>query len=833
MDNQKQQIVDRLKQANNILVTVKSDPTIDQLAACIGLTLMLNAMGKHGTAVFSGDVPSVLEFLQPEKTLEQNTNSLRDFIISLDKAKADKLRYKVEDKVVKIFITPYKTSISQDDLEFGEGDFNVDAVVALGVHEQDELDEAVVAHGKILHDATVISITIDEGEKLGSINWKNERASSLSEMVASLAERLSKDALDNQVATAFLTGIVAETERFSNDKTTPATMTVSAKLLTAGANQELVASKLAEPAEEPEPEEPPEEESGDEDNEDNGGEDEDNDNDEGGGEEPPPKHPPKPDDGSLSIEHLGGDEDEASSSETEAPSEESEPSEEESQPSEETEEAPEEGEGEPAPKPKWEPEEAASTKTKKPEEAQKTEPKAEQPYSAGQELKPEDPEAAKRQEEAIHSLEQLRGGKEDWTPPPQHVESEEDREEKALADFLKDKQIHIDDQGHLKLIEPEHRDFLADKPSAQPSASQPSSPEMSDDSRFVLKPPTLGGTLTANSNPEALDPGTDPFSSSKGGGSSPMLEHQGLSGSRAKEEAKQPNDQPQEETANQPEEPPAASEPKSKPELLKKANQKLAAINKKLGSTKKSSAEAEKSSEEAGEANADSGQPDVAPKYEYHEPEKPKASLAAAPEPAAPPAEPKPAEEQPEAPAPAAPSDTEPPLMDSLPAMPEPPSQPAAATPPSQPESAAPAPPSPSNDTPPTMPPAVESSPAAKPAGKTLAELEQDARAKSAEEVAIQPAPAPAAPAPPQPSGPQPLAQLLGSDDEPAADDTSAQAQTAPAASETMNMPLPSPANFSAPAPPAPSSAPATDTTQQNSTTPPPPVPPPMMPFSG
>ena len=35
--------------------------------------------------VRSGSVPSTLEFLQPEDTLEQNTDSLRDFIISLDK----------------------------------------------------------------------------------------------------------------------------------------------------------------------------------------------------------------------------------------------------------------------------------------------------------------------------------------------------------------------------------------------------------------------------------------------------------------------------------------------------------------------------------------------------------------------------------------------------------------------------------------------------------------------------------------------------------------------------------------------------------------------------
>src|SRR5580692_3524546 len=134
MDNPKQQVIERLKQANNVLVTVRSNPSVDQLAACIGLTLMLNKIGKHATAVFSGEIPSTIEFLKPEATLEKNTDSLRDFIIALDKSKADKLRYKVEDNVVRIFITPYKTSIGQEDLEFSEGDFNVDVVIALGVH---------------------------------------------------------------------------------------------------------------------------------------------------------------------------------------------------------------------------------------------------------------------------------------------------------------------------------------------------------------------------------------------------------------------------------------------------------------------------------------------------------------------------------------------------------------------------------------------------------------------------------------------------------------------------------------------------------------------------
>jgi len=244
MNDPQQEIIAKLKDANNILVTVSSNPSVDQLAACIGLTIFLNKLKKHASAVFSGTVPSTIEFLKPEETIEKNTDSLRDFIIALDKSKADKLRYKVEENVVKIFITPYKTSISQDDLDFSQGDFNVDVVLTLGVQEQKDLDQAITTHGRILHDAVVMSVNLQPGSELGTINWTDPAASSLSELSVEIADNLDKTLMDSQVATALLTGIVAETDRFSNEKTSPNTMRLAAELMSAGANQQLVASEL-------------------------------------------------------------------------------------------------------------------------------------------------------------------------------------------------------------------------------------------------------------------------------------------------------------------------------------------------------------------------------------------------------------------------------------------------------------------------------------------------------------------------------------------------------------------------------------------------------------
>lgn len=247
--NAKQQIADKVKNSSNIMVTVSANPSVDELSAALGLTLLLNKMNKHATAVFSGSIPPAITFLDPQKTFENTVDSLRDFIIALDKEKADHLRYKVDGDVVKIFITPYRTTITSDDLDFSQGDYNVELVLALGVKTRDDLDNALSAHGRILHDATVASISAGSVvSELGSINWREENASSLSEMLVSLSEAFKNDkgALDEQIATAFLTGIVAATDRFSNDRTSSKVMTIAAQLMSAGANQQLIASKLEE-----------------------------------------------------------------------------------------------------------------------------------------------------------------------------------------------------------------------------------------------------------------------------------------------------------------------------------------------------------------------------------------------------------------------------------------------------------------------------------------------------------------------------------------------------------------------------------------------------------
>lgn len=247
-DEQFKQLINKIESVDNILVTVSRNPSVDELTAALALSLALNQLKKRSVAVFSGEIPSVMHFLDPEKTFESNADSLRDFIISISKDKADRLRVRPEGNFVKVYITPYRTSITKDDLKFSEGDFNVQLVIAFGVTEREDLDASIASHGRIFHNAVAATINLSRGaDNLGTISLQDIESGCYSVSCYQIIKALDsgkRNLVNSAVATALLTGIVSATDQFRNNVTSPNIMTVSAELMTKGADPQLVSSEL-------------------------------------------------------------------------------------------------------------------------------------------------------------------------------------------------------------------------------------------------------------------------------------------------------------------------------------------------------------------------------------------------------------------------------------------------------------------------------------------------------------------------------------------------------------------------------------------------------------
>lgn len=237
-------VADKIQHSTNILIALSKDPNVDEISAAIALAFVLDQQKKHVTAIYSGQTPNALEFLRPEETFQKDISSLQDFIIALNKSKADHLIYQVEGDYVKILITPYKGQIKKEDLEYSYSDYNVDLVIVFNVNSGSEIDSALSEYGRIMHDAMAINITSSVPGRFADLEWSDPSKSSVCEMVYDLLGELEIDNTPQEVATALLTGILSATERFSNNRTKPTTMAVASKLMEAGADQQLISSNI-------------------------------------------------------------------------------------------------------------------------------------------------------------------------------------------------------------------------------------------------------------------------------------------------------------------------------------------------------------------------------------------------------------------------------------------------------------------------------------------------------------------------------------------------------------------------------------------------------------
>jgi hypothetical protein len=244
----KQQTSEAIRQAETILVTTGQHPTIDQIAAVVGLAAILRKFGKKVSAVISDSVPGSVQMLDI-KTIDRSLGGLRDFVLKLDvtKAEVDKLRYEVIDGKLNIFVTPFKGGFAPSDVTFDYGsyNFNYDLAVVLGVPSKSRIDRVYDQNRSLFESIPLVNLDFHRSnENYAAVNLIEPNASSLCEMLVALSESLQSGIIDAEIATALLMGIMASTDRFTATHTTSKSLTVAAQMMAAGAKQQAVVRAL-------------------------------------------------------------------------------------------------------------------------------------------------------------------------------------------------------------------------------------------------------------------------------------------------------------------------------------------------------------------------------------------------------------------------------------------------------------------------------------------------------------------------------------------------------------------------------------------------------------
>ena len=239
----KQQVVEILKTKQRILLLTHKNPDGDAIGSILALYLSLKKLGKDVVAVCNDPAPTVFEYLPQIKEISQNFANGRDFVISLDvsQTKADKVLYKIVGDKLNIIITPVSGNFTPEMVMTAAGSFNFETVVVLDSTDLERIGSPYEKNPEVFYEVPVVNIDHHAGnDQFGKINWVDITATSTSEILVSVLEALTGDPkfIDEDIATALLTGIITDTNSFQNNNTTPKSLTVAAQLVAFGGRQQ-------------------------------------------------------------------------------------------------------------------------------------------------------------------------------------------------------------------------------------------------------------------------------------------------------------------------------------------------------------------------------------------------------------------------------------------------------------------------------------------------------------------------------------------------------------------------------------------------------------------
>lgn len=248
--NAKQQAVELIRQADNILVATHKNPDGDALGSLVALKLALEKMGKKVQMACADKATAIFSFLPKLDQVTDNISSTKDFVIYLNTkdAQVEKLGYKKNEKTnqLEIVITPKGGKFSSQDVSSKPSGPDYDLIICLDTPNYDRLGK-LAQPADLFYEVPVINIDHHpSNDRYGKVNWVEIVATSTAEILVSLLEALGKDKplLDEDIATALLTGLIYDTSSFQNINTTPKSLTVAAQLVAAGGRQQEIIKNL-------------------------------------------------------------------------------------------------------------------------------------------------------------------------------------------------------------------------------------------------------------------------------------------------------------------------------------------------------------------------------------------------------------------------------------------------------------------------------------------------------------------------------------------------------------------------------------------------------------
>lgn len=246
--NESQQINDIIEKSNHVLITFPKEFTPDAVASALALYLILKKKDKLvDIACDDFKLPKSLEFLPKSKVIKSKISNLQKFVISIDNKynNIEDFSYNLESDKLKIYVTPRSGSISTEDYTAENSGYKYDLIITLDASDLESLGKIYSDNAEFFYETTILNIDHSvENEQYGQINLVNANAVATAGVLFRLINTLDVNLLDEDIATALLTGLISKTRSFKTPNVTPSTLKLASVLLEAGAKRDLIIKSL-------------------------------------------------------------------------------------------------------------------------------------------------------------------------------------------------------------------------------------------------------------------------------------------------------------------------------------------------------------------------------------------------------------------------------------------------------------------------------------------------------------------------------------------------------------------------------------------------------------
>ncbi len=248
------QLQSALSDSRSVLIAFPYIPdahleTLDHAAGALSLARVLVSMGKRADITASGFImhPS-FSLLPGAELITSEVPTLHRVVVSLPLLNdgTANVSHEIRNGELHIAITPDSGAIDRDRVRIRTTSFHYDTLITIGAQDLASLGELHTRHGDFLKDVLIVNIDHRMGnDSYGAVNCIDHTASSSSETITKILERLSPESInDKNVATMLLAGLLSATRTFRASHVRPGSLETAGRLVAIGADREKIMNTL-------------------------------------------------------------------------------------------------------------------------------------------------------------------------------------------------------------------------------------------------------------------------------------------------------------------------------------------------------------------------------------------------------------------------------------------------------------------------------------------------------------------------------------------------------------------------------------------------------------